>query len=271
MADQLGVDHIRAHWARQAAVHGAGPSASWSDMWAIELEIREILARLRDGERMLDVGCGNGYSTVRFAAERRVAVRGIDYVPELIALARTRVAEVTERLRGRVEFDVADVTTLDDPPDTYDTVLTTRVLINLGDWSAQRAALQRLVACVKPGGCLLLSEATLQGWQNLNGFRREWGLAPIPMPPFNAYLDQERVIDALLPTCELSELVNFSSTYFVATRVLKPILAAAAGASPDLVARPDTHWNRFWASAPAFGDYGTQKLFVFRKRSSGSG
>jgi hypothetical protein len=31
------------------------------------------------------------------------------------------------------------------------------------------------------------------------------------------------------------------------------------------VASPDMEWNRWWAALPAVGDYGTQKLFVFRK------
>ncbi|MGH9204418.1 MAG: hypothetical protein ACRD2A_24585, partial [Vicinamibacterales bacterium] len=112
---------------------------------------------------------------------------------------------------------------------------------------------------------LLLSEATLQGWRNLNAFRQEWRLPSIPMPPFNHYLDQELVVDALSPVCELVELVNFSSTYFVGTRVLKPVLAQALGIDLD-VANPDMEWNRWFAQLPAWGDYGTQKLFVFRKR-----
>ncbi len=46
---------------------------------------------------------------------------------------------------------------------------------------------------------------------------------------------------------------------------MKPLLAQATGAPVD-VADPLSEWNRFVASLPAAGDYGTQKLFVFRKR-----
>ena len=60
-------------------------------------------------------------------------------------------------------------------------------------------------------------------------------------------------------------LVDFASTYYVGTRVLKPLLAQATGAPVD-VADPASEWNRWFASLPAVGDYGTQKLFVFRKR-----
>jgi hypothetical protein len=99
----------------------------------------------------------------------------------------------------------------------------------------------------------------------MNKFRNEWGLPDIPMPDFNLYLDQEKVIEAVKPELELVELVNFSSTYFVGTRVLKPLLARALEVGIE-VANPNMEWNRFFAQLPACGDYGTQKLFIFRKR-----
>jgi len=173
--------------------------------------------------------------------------------------------EDIDGIGARVQFDVGDVRTLAEPTETYDALVAVRVIINLPDWNTQRAALSECARVLKPGGRLLLSEATLQGWRNLNAFRQERRLPPIPMPPFNRYLDQELVVDALSPACELVELVNFSSTYFVGTRVLKPVLAQTLEIDLD-VANPDMEWNRWFAQLPAWGDYGTQKLFVFRKR-----
>jgi hypothetical protein len=73
------------------------------------------------------------------------------------------------------------------------------------------------------------------------------------------------VIEALSPHLELVELVNFASTYYVGTRVLKPLLSQALGGSVDF-RDPGMEWNRWFSQLPAWGDYGTQKLFVFRKR-----
>jgi ubiquinone/menaquinone biosynthesis C-methylase UbiE len=265
MNERLTPEQIREYWSRQAATHGSSPSASWSDVWAIDLEIREIAKRLANGDHVLDVGCGNGYSAVQLAATAAVSIRGIDYVPAMIEQARARAAAVATRLAGQVQFAVGDLTALDEPINAYDKVIAVRVLINLGDWSTQRAALLACSRVVKPGGLLLLSEATLQGWEKLNAFREEWQLPRIPMPSFNTYLDEGRVVEALAPACDFAELVNFSSTYFVATRVLKPLLDQALGGRVD-VAAPDVQWNRWWSQWPAYGDYGTQKLFVFRKR-----
>ena len=86
----------------------------------------------------------------------------------------------------------------------------------------------------------------------------------IPMPPFNEYLNEDNVISAIANEMQLVELSNFASTYYVGTRILKPLLVRATGAPLD-VANPNAEWNRWFSQLPAAGDYGTQKLFVFRK------
>jgi SAM-dependent methyltransferase len=256
---------IRDHWTEQAERHGQSCAASWSDRPAIELEIGKIAGYLADGDQVLDIGCGNGFSTLALATRKRIAIRGVDYVPEMIRLAEVRLAEVADQLSSNVSFGVGELTELQEPSRQYDKTIVTRVIINLGTWEKQAAGLKQAARVVKPGGLLLLSEATRQGWQQLNDFRNEWGLADIPMPPFNLYLDEQQVCETLHGEMQLLEICNFASTYFVGTRVLKPLLAKLLERE-HVVPDPNMHWNRWFAALPAAGDYGTQKLFVFRKR-----
>lgn len=251
-------------WTKQAQEHGQSPAASWSDHRVIEMEIHEIARRLNDGDHVLDVGCANGYSSLQFACARRIQLRGLDYVAGMIEQAQLRTETMKKKLTGSVEFKVGDITQLKEQSASYDKVVVIRVLINLSTWERQSQALRECVRVLKPGGTLLLSEATLQGWRKLNQFRREWGMDDIPMPPFNQYLDEEQVISAVTNEMELVELSNFASTYYVGTRVLKPLLAQATKAQLS-VADPNAEWNRWFSQLPAAGDYGTQKLFVFRK------
>lgn len=265
MTQRFTLEQIRDYWSQQAQAHGTSPAASWADQRVIELEIREILKYLRDGDRVLDIGCANGYSTVQFAAQRALSIRGLDYIPEMIANARQRIAGLPAPIRERVGFDVGDITRLPERDSSYDKVIVVRVLINLGAWENQLQALRECARVVRPGGTLLLSEATLQGWTSLNRFRREWGLPDIPMPAFNLYLDQERLIEAAAPALRLEAVSDFASSYYVGTRVLKPLLIKSLGMDID-VADPNMEWNRWMGQLPAAGDYGTQKLFVFRKQ-----
>jgi ubiquinone/menaquinone biosynthesis C-methylase UbiE len=259
------LDEIRAFWTEQARVHGRSFAASWSDQYAIDLEIRTLTDWFEDGDKALDIGCANGYSTLSFAAQKKIAIKGVDYIPGMVAEAQKSLADVAGSLKGSAVFDVGDITALAEPDNAYDKVVVIRVVINLHDWPTQQRGLLEAARVVRPGGVLLLSEATLQGWQKMNQFRQEWGLAEIPMPPFNQYLDEEKVIETLRPAMELVKLDNFASSYYVGTRVLKPLLSQALGGSVD-AARPEMEWNRWFSQLPAAGDYGTQKLFIFRKR-----
>jgi SAM-dependent methyltransferase len=265
MTEKYSIERIRAFWTQQAIEHRESPAASWSDHPVIDMEIREIVKRLSDGDRVLDIGCANGYSTLQFASHKKVNVRGVDYVPEMIEAACGRLSQVQDELLGTVDFAVEDITNLGESAEDYDKVVVIRVIINLGTWNRQMLGLRESARVLKKGGILLLSEATLQGWHRLNSFRAEWGMPPIPVPPFNQYLDQERVVEAVSTELELCEVLNFASTYFVGTRVLKPLLIQALGIDMD-VADPGMEWNRWFAQLPPAGDYGTQKLFVFRKK-----
>ena len=265
MPAKFSLEQIREFWTQQATEHGQAPSASWSDRMVIEMEVREILKRLSNGDQILDVGCANGYSTVQFASQIKARIRGVDNIPEMIAQAGLRLGGFRGQLQSSVEFAEGDVTALREPSAAYDKVVATRVIINLGAWARQQTGLMECARVLKPGGLLLLSEATLQGWRRLNEFRKEWLLDEISIPPFNQYLDEDLVIDALSGDLELVELVNFASTYYVGTRVLKPLLSRALGGTID-VANPSMEWNRWFSQLPPWGDYGTQKLFVFRKR-----
>jgi ubiquinone/menaquinone biosynthesis C-methylase UbiE len=259
------LEQIREFWRQQALVHGQSSSASWSDSRVIEMEIREILRFLNDGDRVLDIGCANGYSTVQFASQKQLDILGLDYIPEMIDQASLRLTGLPGKLAGNVSFEVGNILELQHPADAYDKVIVTRVVINLGEWANQLRGLKESARVLRPGGLLLLSEATIQGWSRLNGFRREWNLPDIPIPAFNNYLDQEQVVERLSSELEALEVLDFASTYYVGTRVLKPLFIQALGVDID-AADPNLEWNRWFAQLPAAGDYGTQKLFVFRKR-----
>src|SRR4029079_16910751 len=165
------------------------------------------------------VACAKCYSTIHLASQRASEIRGLDYLPEMVDCARASWQSLASSMPGKVQFDVGSIMAIPEPSGTYDKVISIRVVINLGEWSNQRIALRECARVLKPGGILLLSEPTIQGWSKLNDLRREWDLPDIPMPAFNTYLDEQEVTEFMAEELELLELVNYASTYFVGTRV----------------------------------------------------
>jgi SAM-dependent methyltransferase len=109
-------------------------------------------ARLRDGERVLDVACGTGVIT-RLAAERvgqRGSVVGIDLAPEMI-----EVAKATPAPRGAdIGWRVGDAATLPVPDESVDVVLCQMGLMFMDDRPAAVAEMRRVLA---PGGRVVVN------------------------------------------------------------------------------------------------------------------
>jgi len=269
MDAKFDIDQIRKYWTSQAATHGASHKASWSDTGGIELEQKAILGYIQDGDTVLDAGCANGHSTLVYASKRNIEAVGVDYIPEMVDKAQANLAQAPG-LEGRVRFQQADVRALPFGDGLFDKIVTTRVVINMQSWEGQVAAVQECARVTRPGGLLLLSEATVQGNDGLNRLREEMGLASLKTPDFNLYLDVERMAGQTWDGLTLLDIVDFSSTYYLVTRVIKPLLAQLPGSKLD-VFDPSCEINRLAGALPSWGDYGVQKLFVLRKSAQGSG
>ncbi|MFP5239143.1 MAG: class I SAM-dependent methyltransferase [Acidobacteriota bacterium] len=255
---------IKEHWTSQAKRHGASHCASWSDANAIEIEKRVIAPRLREGTRVLDIGCSNGHATLAYARSIDIDITGMDYVPEMIEAARGHLREAAPTLRGRASFETGDIRALPFESASFDTVITTRVVINLQNPEAQEQGIRECLRVARPGGEVLLSEATLQGLEALNRLRAELGQKPLSMPAFNLYLDAEALAAKDWGPGVTVEALEFSSTYYLFTRVLKPLLEHLPG-SLVKAADPLSEVNRLAGMLPSWGDYGVQKLFILRK------
>lgn len=262
---QLNDPDIKQYWTSQAQRHGASHQASWSDAQAIELEKRLFLGYLQDDSTVLDIGCSNGHATLDYACRKRLDITGMDYVPEMIEAARENLRHAADALRGTVRFETGDIRALPFADATFDTVMTTRVIINLQNWEAQCVGIAECLRVAKPNGVVLLSEATRQGLEAINRLRGELGMKPLSMPAFNCYLDGEAVLDRDWGCDAALEVVDFSSTYYLLTRVLKPVLELLPESKVKAV-DPGSEINRLAGMLPAWGDYGVQKLFILRKK-----
>ncbi len=115
---------------------------------------------LRDGQRVVEIGCGTG--NIACWVAQQVApggsVIGIDISPEQIEQAR----EQAQRLKLRnIEFQVADAYSPRLPEDTFDIVYCRLVLIHL---TRPEAALRAMRSLVRPGGYVVCEEIDHACW-----------------------------------------------------------------------------------------------------------
>lgn len=106
-------------------------------------------ARVKAGDRVLDVGCGTGVVTVT-AARLGARVTGLDLTPELLARARENAATA----KVTIDFHEGDVENLPFASETFDVVLS-----QYGHMFAPRpdVAVAEMLRVLRPGGTIAFS------------------------------------------------------------------------------------------------------------------
>jgi ubiquinone/menaquinone biosynthesis C-methylase UbiE len=195
-----------------------------------ELEVDYILGKIHDGDHVLDLGCGNGYTDVRIAKAYDVNVTALDISENMITGAKA-LAEKNAPLRGRIDFRVQDCRRIPFESAEFDAIVTERFLLNLPDPSTQINVIREIHRVLKPGGIFIMVEGSLDGLENLNKLREKVGLNAIPNRSednVSAIKFRERDLEAnLAPMFKIRDKKRWS-TYYLISRVVHPLLVAPA-------------------------------------------
>lgn len=215
----MGRSEVKEFWEKRALEHGASQTATHKDIFQRELEIASISNYLRAGDRVLDIGCGNGFSTRQFAGKVGRIV-GMDYSEAMIAEARSQDAP------SNVEFERADVLGLN--PATlglFDAAVTERCLINLDSWESQQTAVRNIHSVLKPGGRFIFCEGSSGGRAGLNRLRTSLGLPAMPTVWHNIDFDRNKTLDLMSDLFTVEDEISFG-LYDLIARIVHPMLAA---------------------------------------------
>jgi len=262
------VSDIRAYWEERARASEGRKQATTDDIHLRDIEIATLVGELRsaalpDGACLLDIGCGDGYSLLA-VAEQVPGLRmvGLDYSDNMIALARAALLG-KPALHDRVELLSGDILALREclADRVFDAAMTMRCLINLRTDEEQTAAIQQIAAHIRPGGWYFGTENFVGGQNALNAVRRQIGLDEIPIRWHNHFFTEAALAAQFGAAFTSVELVNFSSAYYYATRIIYSKLCRVVGDTPDY----DHPIHRFAPSLPAMGDFSPIKLIRARR------
>ena len=259
---------VKEYWEQRASESRLNINATTNDVYLRELEIKTLIGQLcalglKPGSRVLDVGCGDGWTTLRVAqAFPGVRFDGVDYSAHMIQNGLTRLAENGE-LERRVHFAVGDATRLAETQEhtAYDLVYSTRCLINLTSSEAQYDAVAQIACLLKSGGAYVAIENFTDGQDNLNATRREIGLPEIPVRWHNLFFDPEEFVARTRPHFATCDFCDFSSAYYYATRIVYSKFCQMRGEEPDY--HHEIH--RLAVELPWMGRFSPIRMVTLRK------
>ena len=247
------------------------PYSTSRDFNIRELEIGAITRWLGDGRRVLDLGCGNGYTLLSIG--REVAGReliGVDFSEKLVDGAATLIEQALSELKSVPQVFCRDAWAyLADTSDaSFDCIITERFLLNLPNWESQKGILREIERVLAPGGRLLMCELSQDGFRRLNDLRQACGLAIIPETSADN-LSSNRFVDEEIKTFVTEELglrlcaKEGASDYFLISRVLHPLLVAPT--KPRFDAPINELARRIQLALPFQPGFGSNVLWVLEK------
>ena len=175
-SDNIVKQNVAAHWGRRAAhfdqdfghsIATPAERAAWDRVIGLAVGGRSAI-------EALDVGCGTGFLSLELAG-RGHRVTGIDFAPEMLALAKDKAVAAGAQIR----FEHADAENLPFAAASFDLVITRHVL-----WTLPHpdAALGEWIRVLRPGGRLAVIDGqslVAPGEEQAASARRSAEYAPI--------------------------------------------------------------------------------------------
>ncbi len=126
----------------------------WRDQAWRRFAVRQ--AGVRPGDRVLDVACGTGDLTLAFATRSpAAAVVGVDFTPEMLALAAPKARKVRALDPARVAFETGDAMDLRFDDASFDVV---SIAFGIRNVQHPDRALAEFHRVLRPGGRLVILE-----------------------------------------------------------------------------------------------------------------
>ena len=255
---------ILEHYTSEAKFYKAYPKSTMPDLFIRGLEVSkltETLTKLSNkNTKVLEVGCGNGYTISKLSKKLECNFVGIDSNQQMIQLASKR------RLK-KIIFSKQSILEPKFRSGMFDIVFTQRCLFNLISWKSQKTALNQIHRLLKKDGFLVLLEAFDDGLKELNQARHIIGLEKISPAWHNLYINKTKLHDFIQkkfvngdPKSKKLTYDNFLSSYYFGSRILYPGLLEKKSQI-----KYNNKFVEFFSLMRPLGNYSPLQLTILKK------
>lgn len=260
---------IHEYWEKRGKGALLNPNATTDDVCLRELEILtfvdSILKTKKKQPNILDLGCGDGFTTVGIA-KKIISGKfiGIDYSKNMIANANSRLKkEKDAALKKRVQFNTGDATKIKEQfsDKMFDIVLSSRCLINLTSTNQQFDTIHQIANILQKGGVYISIENFKDGNKELNKLRNGMDLPSIEVRWHNLFFDPKEYLRKTGDFFKSVEIINFSSSYYYATRIIYSKFCQMKNITPDYL----HEIHQLAINLPSIGNYSPIKLVIHKK------
>ena len=206
------------HWDKRALTIENIEEVNIGDIQQRDLENKIICKHLKPDMKVLEVGCGSGYSSSIFRDHVK-SLNAFDYSEKMIDRAKAAFGDKDITFFVDNVLDIKNV----DRTVNYDLIICVRVLINLASLEQQLTAIKNMSDLLKKGGKLLLAEGYADGFDQLTIFRKNIGLDAIQPAGINCYSYRKDFEETISERFNRLESDNLGGYDFF-TRVVYPLI-----------------------------------------------
>lgn len=254
---------VKLFWNKRAALRDL-PSGqvTHKDVWQHWLEIQTIGRYLRKSDRVLDVGCGNGFSTRIFLSLVKEII-GIDFSEEMISRAKEETKQDSFPGKAPTFYQHDVLNLLPSFLGYFSVVISERCLINLANFEDQKRAITNIASVLKLGGRFIFVEGSAEGRSRLNEIRKKAGLPKMPPVWHNIDFHERETLKFLQKNFILEDRIYFGMYDFL-SRVVHPLLVDPE--EPRYDARINEIAAKLSLQVEGFEDLSRVLFLVLRKK-----
>ena len=227
------------------------------------VESDQILSRLKNDSKILEIGCGNGilYNEIcdQYNVKRYV---GTDFVQELVDDCKLRIRDPKHSFIRSDMTEVCENTF----KEKFDFIISKRAIQNVIDCDLQLKAIDDFGHHLEDQGTMILVESSQTALDSINLERKKYELEIINSPFHNLFFDDDKVNSHKFKNVELADVITFSSDFYFITRVIYARYAKEFLNDQPTYEHPLNKIAATMHLPQATSQYSQLKCYVFKKK-----